>query len=146
MRPSSSCGACIPALGKLLGRRHIFRHVTSSEESVEVIAAGERATRQRVCILFELAPYISRRCLMFGSKGVVNTTLLIVAGTSSVHLRWALGQRDVANAVPRHPPGSGSSCEMTCMGCRLYERGLGGFVARCRGFFISCFVVYAGNR
>ena len=51
LRPSSSCGAWRPALGNPLGRRHILRQVASSEESMEVIAAGERAMRQCVCII-----------------------------------------------------------------------------------------------
>ncbi len=38
---------------------------------------------------------------MFGGKGVVSTAVLMVGMTSSVHLRWALGQRDVVSAVPR---------------------------------------------
>jgi hypothetical protein len=69
LRPSSSCGACNPALGKPLGRRHNFRQVASSRESMEVIAVGERAMRQRVCIILELAPYRRRRCLIFGGRG-----------------------------------------------------------------------------
>jgi hypothetical protein len=51
LRPSSSCGACSPALGKPLGRRQILRQVASSEESMDVVAAGERAMRQCVCII-----------------------------------------------------------------------------------------------
>ena len=38
---------------------------------------------------------------MFGGRGVFNTALLMVAITSSVHWRWALGLRDVVRAVPR---------------------------------------------
>jgi hypothetical protein len=38
---------------------------------------------------------------MFGGSGVVSTALLMVARTLSVHLRWALGQRDVVSAMPR---------------------------------------------
>ncbi len=72
-----------------------MRQVASSEESMEVIDAGERAVRQCVCITLELAPYRRRRCLMFGDRGVVSTALLMVDMTSSVHLRWTLGQRDV---------------------------------------------------
>ncbi len=56
LRPSSSCGACSPALGNPSGRRHILRQVASSEASMEVIAHGERAMRQYVCIILELAP------------------------------------------------------------------------------------------
>jgi hypothetical protein len=69
---------------------------------MEVIAVGERAMRQGVCIIIlELAPYRKRRCLIFGGRGVVSTALLMVVRTSSVHLRSALGQRDVVSAVPR---------------------------------------------
>ena len=74
--------------------------MASSRQSMEVIAAGERAMRQCVCISLELPPY-RRRCLMFGDRGVVSTALLVVARASSVHLRWALGQSDVVSAVPR---------------------------------------------
>ena len=66
LKPSSSCGAFNPALGKPLGRHQIFRQVASSRESMEVIAVGERAMRQCVCIILEMAPYRRRRCLMFG--------------------------------------------------------------------------------
>jgi hypothetical protein len=92
-RLSSSCGACSPALGKPLGRRQFFRQVASSRESIEVIAVCERAMRQCVCIVLELAPYRRRRCLIFGGRGVVSTASLMVVITSSVHLRCALGQR-----------------------------------------------------
>ena len=68
---------------------------------MEVIAFGERAVRQCVCVILELAPYRSRRCLIFGGRGVVSTALLMVARTSSVHLRCALGQRDAVSAVSR---------------------------------------------
>ncbi len=101
LRPSSSCGTCSPALGKPLGRHQTFRQVASSEESIEFIAIDERAMRQRVCIVLELAPYRRRLCLMFGGRGVFSTALSMVDMTSSVHLRWALGQRDVVSAVPR---------------------------------------------
>jgi hypothetical protein len=75
--------------------------VDSSEESIEVIAAGERAMRQWVCIILELAPYRRRRCLILGGRGVVSTALLMVVMTSSVHMRWALGQREAVSAVTR---------------------------------------------
>ena len=68
---------------------------------MEFIAVGERVMRQCVCMLLELAPYKRRRCLIFGGRGVVSIALLMVARTSSVHLRCALGQRDVVSAVPR---------------------------------------------
>ena len=100
--PSTSCGACNPALAKPLGMRHIFRQMASSRDSMEVIAVGDRAMRQCVCTFLELAPYRRRRCLiLFGGRGVVGTALLILARTSSVHLRWPLGQRDAVSAVPR---------------------------------------------
>ncbi len=55
LSPSSSCGACIPAFGKSLGRCHILRQVASKEESMEVIAAGESTMRQCVYMILELA-------------------------------------------------------------------------------------------
>ena len=116
LRPSSSCGAFNLALGNPFGRRHILRHVASSEESMEVIAAGERAMRQCVCIILEFAPYSRSRCFMLGGRGVFSTALLMVAMIPSVHWRWALGQRDGVRAVPRYPPGRGSSCDSTGMG------------------------------
>ena len=79
----------------------MFRQVASSRESMEDIAVGERAIRQCVCIILELAPYRRRCCLIFGGRGVVSTALLMVVRTSSVHLRCALGQRDAVSAVPR---------------------------------------------
>jgi hypothetical protein len=102
------CGACSPALGKPLGRHQNLRHVAFIVEFMEFIAAGDRAMRQFVCIVLELAPYRRRRCLMFGGKGVVSTALLMLAMTSSVYLRWGLRQRDAVSAVPMYPPGSGS--------------------------------------
>ncbi len=101
LRPISSCGACCPALGKPLERRQNFRQLASSEESIDVIAAGERVMRESVCIILELAPYRRRRCLMFGGRGVFSTALLMVDMTSTVDLRWALGQRDAVSTVPR---------------------------------------------
>ncbi len=38
---------------------------------------------------------------MFGGRGVVSSALLMVVKTSSGHLRWALGQKNVASAEPR---------------------------------------------
>ena len=75
--------------------------MASSRESMEVIAVGERVMRQCMCIVLELAPYGRRRCLIFGCRGVVSTVLPVVARTSSVHLRCALGQRDAVSAEPR---------------------------------------------
>ncbi len=68
---------------------------------MEVIAVGERAMRQCVCNILELVPYRRRRCLICGGRGVVCIALLMVARTSSVHLRCALGQRDDVSEVPR---------------------------------------------
>ena len=42
--------------------------------------------------------------------------LLMLARVSRVHVRCALGHRCVARAVPKKPPGSGSSCEMMGVG------------------------------
>ena len=49
-----------------------FRQVASSLESMEVMALGERAIMQYVCIVLELAPYRSKRYLMPGglSRGL----------------------------------------------------------------------------
>ena len=99
--PSSSCGACRPALGKPLGSFQILRHVASSLESIVVIAVGESAMRQCVCMILELAPYRRRRCFIPGGRGVARTALLIVAKVSVVHLRCAFGLREAVRAVPK---------------------------------------------
>ena len=51
LSPSSSSGACKPALGKLLGSFQNFRQVALSLESIALIAAGDNAMRQFVCII-----------------------------------------------------------------------------------------------
>ena len=66
---NSSCGACMPALGKPLGRSKDFWHVASSSESMVVIDAGKSAIRQCVCMILELAPYMRRRCFIPGGRG-----------------------------------------------------------------------------
>ena len=78
-----------------------MRQVASSEESMEVIAAGDRAMRQCVCIILELAPYSRSRCFMLGGRGVFSTALLMVVMTPSVHWRCAFGHREAVSAVPR---------------------------------------------
>ena len=108
---------------------------------MEVIAACERAMRQCVCIMLELALYRRRHCLIFGGEGVVSTALLMVARTSSVHLRCALGQRDVVKAVPRYPPGSGSSCDSTGMDLppmRMWARRVCNAISRSFFVFMIC--------
>ena len=101
LRPSSSCGACNPALGNPFGRHHILRHVASSLESMVVMIVGESAMRQCVCMILELAPY-RRRCYFIpGGRGVARTALLIAAKVSVVHLRCAFGLREAVRAVPK---------------------------------------------
>jgi len=78
-----------------------FRQVASSLESMEVMALGERVIRQCACIIFELAPYRSNRCLIPSGRGVERIALLMLARVSIVHVRCALGQRDDVRAVPR---------------------------------------------
>ncbi len=90
-----------PALGKPLRSFQILRQVASKKESTAIIDAGERAIRQWVCIILELAPYRRRRCLMFAGNGVLSTALLIGDITPSLHWRWALGLSDVVSGVPR---------------------------------------------
>ncbi len=80
---------------------------------------------------------------MFGGGGVVSTTLRMVAMTSSVYLRYALGQRDDVSDVPRYPPGSESSCESTGMGVppmRTWAKRVCSAVSRF--FLFLCLVVY----
>ena len=116
LRPNSSCSTCRPALGNPLGMFHIFRQVAFYLESMVVMALGESAIRQWVCIILELASYSSNRCLILGGRGVDRIALLMLARVSRDHARCALGHRDVVRAVPRQPPGSGSSCEMMGVG------------------------------
>jgi hypothetical protein len=101
LRPNSVCGACRPALGNPFGRFQILRQVASSLESIEVMALGESAIRQCVCMILELAPYRSNRCLMPGGRGVERIALLMLASVSSVHFRCALGYRDDVRVVPK---------------------------------------------
>ncbi len=53
---------------------------------------------------------------MPGGRGVARTALLIVVMVYIVHLRYAVGLKEAMRAVPKLPPGSGSSCEMIVMG------------------------------
>ena len=99
--PSSSCGACRPALGKPLGSFQILRHVASSLESMVVIVDGESAMRQCVCMILELAPYRRRRCFTPGGRGVARTALLMVDTVLMVHVRCAFGLKDAVRAVPK---------------------------------------------
>jgi hypothetical protein len=101
LRPNSSRGACRPSLGNPLGRFHIFRQVASNLESMEIMALGESAIRQWVCIILELAPYSSNRCLIPDGRGVERIALLMLAKVSEVHAMCALGQRDAERVVPR---------------------------------------------
>ncbi len=90
-----------PTLGNHLERLHIFWQVAGDLESMEVIALGECAIRQRACIILEMAPYSSKRCLILGGRGVERIALLMLARVSRVHARCALGQGDAVRAVPR---------------------------------------------
>ena len=56
LSPSSSCGVCIRALGKVLGSFQIFLQEASSLQSIAVIAAGDSAMRQCACTILELVP------------------------------------------------------------------------------------------
>jgi hypothetical protein len=101
LRSNASCGACRPALGNPLGRFHIFRQVASNLESMEAMTFCYSSMRQWVCILLELAPYSSSRCLMTGGRGVERIALLMLAKVSTIHARWVLGHRDAVRAMPR---------------------------------------------
>ena len=65
------------------------------------MALGESAIRQWVCIILELAPYSSNRCLISSGRGVERIALLMLVRVSRVHARCALGHRDAVRAVPR---------------------------------------------
>ena len=75
--------------------------MASNLESTEVMALGESAIRQWVCITLQLAPYSSNHCLIFGGRGVERIALLMLARVSRVHTRCALGHKDAVMAVPR---------------------------------------------
>ena len=64
LRPISSTGAWIPALGKEARRPQIFLESFSMKESTSFMACGDSAIRQCVCAILECAPYRRRRCLM----------------------------------------------------------------------------------
>ena len=48
-----------------MGKFQICLDMPSIKESTSYMACGERAMRQRVCEIFELAPYSKRRCFMW---------------------------------------------------------------------------------
>ena len=87
LRSNASCGACRPALGNPSGRFHIFRQVASNLESIEVMALDDSAMRQWVCIILQMAPYSSFRCLMLAGRGFERIALLMLARVSRVHAR-----------------------------------------------------------
>jgi hypothetical protein len=64
LSPISSIGPWSPALGKEVGRPHIFLELFSRRESIAFMASRDSAIRQCVCAILECAPYRRRRCLM----------------------------------------------------------------------------------
>ena len=50
---------------------------------------------------------------MWDGSGALWTTLHMKSSWDLVRLRWASGQREAVRAVPRYPPGKGSSCVRT---------------------------------
>jgi len=102
----------MPAMGNPLGRFQILRQVASIVESIEVMAEGDNAIRQCVCMILELAPYRSKRCFMHGGRGVEGTALLMLERVSRVRVRCALGHSDAVRDMPRYPPGWVSSCDI----------------------------------
>ena len=97
LRPNSLCGVCKPALGNLLVRFHIFGRwlLIWSRWRWLIVPLGNGYA------FFELAPYSSNRCLMFGERGVDRIALLMLAKVSKVHARCALRHGDAVRAVPR---------------------------------------------
>jgi hypothetical protein len=91
LRPKSSWGACRSALGIFWGRFHILQQAASSVESVEVMALGDNAIRQRVCMILEIAPCRSRRCLFPGGGSVERIALQMVERVYCVNLNVLLG-------------------------------------------------------
>ena len=65
------------------------------------MALGESATRPCVCIILELAPYMSPRWLIPGGRVVERIALLMLIRVSRDHTRCAIGHRDAVRAVPR---------------------------------------------
>ncbi len=70
-------------------------------ESIVVMAAGESAMRQGMCMILELAPYRRRRCFTPGGRRVARNALLIVDKVSIFHFMCAFGLREAVRAVPR---------------------------------------------
>ncbi len=99
--PISSCGACMPAMGKPLGSCQYFRYVASSLESMDVIATGDSAIRQCVCVMLEMAPHRRRRCFIPYGRWVYRTASPMADSVTVVHARYAFGQREAVRAVPR---------------------------------------------
>ena len=99
LRPNLSCGAWIPALENPLGRFQILWHIASTVESIETMAVGDKANKQRVCMILELALYRSKRHFMPGGRGIERNVLLMLERVSSVHLRCALGHSVAVRAV-----------------------------------------------
>jgi hypothetical protein len=99
--PRSSRGAYRHALGNPLGRFHILRQVASNLDSMKVLALGKSAIRKCVCIILELAPYMSKRCLILGGRVVERIALLMLARGSRVHASCVIGHRDDVRAMHR---------------------------------------------
>jgi len=99
-------------LGNPLGRFQNFRQVASYAESIEAMAVGNNGIKQCVCMILELAPYMSKRCCMPGERGAERIALIILERVSSVHLRCTLGHNDAVRTVPRYPLEKVSSCDI----------------------------------
>jgi hypothetical protein len=54
---------------------------------------------------------------MHDGSGARLTALHMVSSSCFVHRRWASGHRDAVRAVPKYPPGRGSSYVRTPMRC-----------------------------
>ncbi len=132
--------ACNPALANPLGSFHIFLHVSSIAASILLIVVGERAIRQCVCIILELAPYRSNICLIPAGSGAASTAVVMFVMVSSVHERCAIGLREAVRDVPRYLPGRGSSWEMAVMGVpRIVTWARRAIRASSRSFFVFSF-------
>jgi hypothetical protein len=78
---------------------------------------------------------------MFGGRWLVSTDLLMICIIPSVHWRCALGHRESVSAVPRWPPKSGSSCEITkteVVFIRMWARRICSAVSRSCLFLAAC--------
>jgi len=87
-------------LGNSLGRFQMLRQVDSIMDSIEAMAMDNSAIKQRMCMILELAPNMSKRYFMHGGRGVERTALLMLERVSRVHVRCALRHSDVLSAVP----------------------------------------------